>query len=681
MYNLTTVGLAALLSAPGELASVTTSAPTIDEIVVSVTRRDTSASDVGAALSVVDGETVVQSQLITDALADAPGIFLQQTTPGQGALIIRGLRGSSLLHLVDGMRLNNAIFRNAPTQYLALVPTTAVEQIETIRGTPTSLYGSDAVGGAVQIVSRLPEFDESAMTVGGNAYAGINSAEALRTIRATLDAGTATIAGTLSAEYTKTGDRRTGDGERIGPSGYTSKAARAALRITPDDSQSWTFDFHYLEQPSTPRVDELVPGFGQTTPDSDEFYFEPNRRIYFHARHDHWDGPLDLDWRVGFSWQRVDDDRRTRNFESDDRRLESSRSDLAGVLLTAGREFERGSWVAGVEFYHDEVTSQRIEVDITNGGVSPATPRFPDGSTLEQAALFFNANRSLTSTDTLTGGLRLSSVSTDLAATVVSVATKVNTTDISGDLGWQKELSDQWQVVANLGAGFRAPNVFDLGTLGNRPGNRFNIPNTNLESERIVQADLGVRLRHDKGRFEAFVFALDYDDRITSVSTGDVTPDGREIVQSVNVGKSEIWGVEAAAIADIGDSLRIEANARYTRGEQNFAGSSESADRIPPLTGRISLQHATTNALTTHAWVRFADRQDRLSARDIRDPRIDPSGTAGWGTVGGRVDWTVNDSSTVSIGVDNLLDRRYRKHGSGLDAPGRNFFVTVSLQW
>lgn len=681
MRKLVTAGLAASFVLPLDTAIAADNSLTIDEVIVAVARRETSTRDVGAALSVVDTSLVTHSQVITDALADAPGVFLQQTTPGQGALIIRGLRGSSILHVVDGMRLNNAIFRNAPTQYFALVPTTAVERLEAIRGTPTSLYGSDAVGGAVQVVTRVPKFDGHGVQAQGELIAGFNNAENLRSLRATIDVGDTAVAGTVSAEYVRTGNRDVGGGPRVSPSGYESKAARAALVVWPDEARQWYLDLHYADQPSTPRIDELVAGFGQDTPDSEEFFFEPNRRLYIHARHQRRDGAFGLDWRIGLIWQRIDDDRRTRNFGADERQLEHNRSDLAGMLVTATREYARGGLLAGVEYYRDKVSSQRLEIDITNGSTAPVTSRFPDGSTLAQAAVFVNAHHSLTSGSTLNGGLRLSTVATDLSATTVSPAASIDTTDLSGDIGWQWELNDRWQVVVNLGAGFRAPNIFDLGTLGSRPGNRFNIPNTNLDSERIVQVDLGVRLRRDGLRFEAFVFALDYDNRITSLSTGDTTADGRDIVQSANAADSEIWGIEAAAVAELSTKVRVEASAQYTHGKQTIDVTSEAADRIPPLTGRIALSHGASDGLTAHAWLRFSAGQDRLSNRDLSDPRIDPNGTPGWGALGARLDWSVDERSTISFGVDNLLDRRYRTHGSGLEAPGRNVFATIRHRW
>src|SRR6056297_297566 len=106
----------------------------IDEIQVTATRRAASIRDISAALTRIGQEEIAGEALITDALAFEPGLYRQQTTAGQGQVIIRGLKGSEILHLVDGVRLNNAIFRNAPTQYFALVPISAVGRIEVIRG-------------------------------------------------------------------------------------------------------------------------------------------------------------------------------------------------------------------------------------------------------------------------------------------------------------------------------------------------------------------------------------------------------------------------------------------------------------------------------------------------------------------------------------------------------------------
>ena len=664
------------------LADVSVAEDEIDEVLVTATRRTVSAAEISSALSLISDDAVRTQKLVTDALDANVGVFLQQTTPGQGAAIIRGLKGSSVLHLVDGVRLNNAIFRSAPTQYFALVPSSAVERIEVLRGTPASLYGSDAVGGVVQLVTRVPKFDSTDTQVRGEVFAAFDSAELGKMVRATLDAGTATLVTSLSAEYLETGDRKTGSGDRIGPSAYEAKAARWLLAGNPDEQRSWLFDMHYLEQPETPRVDELVPGFGQTEPSSSEFLFAPNRRTFVHGQYGHRDGLFGLDWKLDLAWQRVDDDRVTRDFGTTVRRIEANRSDLYGLVVSGSRVIDNGSWVVGGEAYLDEVSSRRTEESLIDGQVAVLTPRFPDGSQIERYAVFGNGEYAVAQRHILSGGLRVSHEHVSLPQTPVSAAASVGVTDASGDVGWIFDVTDVWQVVANAGFGFRAPNVFDLGTLGSRPGNRFNVPNTSLDSERVMQIDLGVRRRTAGTQLELMVYALNYDDRITSAFTGDVTPDGRDVVQSVNAADSTIRGVEAGADFELTNDISASAVVNYTWGEQRIVGSlTEPADRIPPWSGRLNIAYDPGASFRVDGWLRFAGEQSRLSARDVRDVRIDPAGTSGWGIIGVRASWNYRDNWQVALGVDNILDKQYRVHGSGLDAPGRNVSLSVRRTW
>lgn len=654
----------------------------IDEVVVTATRRAIRSEQVSAGLTVVDREHLEGQKLITDALASNVGVFLQQTTPGQGAAIIRGLKGSSILHLVDGMRLNNAIFRSAPTQYFSLVPVTAIERVEVLRGTPTSLYGNDAVGGVIQLVTRVPKFYSSETKVRGEVFTAFDTAELGKTVRATLDIGTSALASSFSVEYLRTGDRRTGSGERIGPSGYESKAVRWVLSAAPTDDRSWLFDVQYLEQPETPRVDELVPGFGQSQPSSSEFFFAPNRRVFAHGKYSVKDGLGGLDWTTDVAWQRIDDDRITRDFEATDRRRESNSSDLYGVTFSASRVTEAGSWIVGAELYHDKVRSQRLEEDLLTGTSQVLVSRFPDGSRVRQAALYGNLQRQLTDRHNLSFGVRVSNDDVTLPETPVFSAAAIDSTDVSGDIGWIFDVARRWQLLANVGFGFRAPNVFDLGTFGNRPGNRFNIPNTTLDSERVVQADIGVRFRSDRARFDLMMYTLRYDDRITSVGTGAVTPEGRDVVQSVNAAESSIRGVEASLNYRVSNVVTTRAILNYTWGEQALAGSdTEPAGRIPPLNGSVSLSYDASSDYQLDAWVRFASDQDRLSARDLSDVRIDPRGTAGWVVIGARLQKEYARQWRLSIALDNLLDKRFRVHGSGLDAPGRNLSISARYNW
>ncbi len=372
----------------------------------------------------------------------------------------------------------------------------------------------------------------------------------------------------------------------------------------------------------------------------------------------------------------------SRDFEAPDRRFESNRSDLYGLVVSGSRVADNGSWIVGAEAYLDEVSSRRSEESLADGQVTELTPRFPDGAEIERLALFGNTERFVSRRNILSGGVRISHEDVSLPATAVSGAASVSVTDTSGDLGWIFNATDNWQLVANAGFGFRAPNVFDLGTLGNRPGNRFNIPNPDLDSERVVQLDAGVRYAADRARFEIMAYILDYDDRITSVLTGDVTPEGRDVVQSVNAADSTIRGFEGGAGFEIGDTINVDVVLNYTWAEQRVSGSpAEPGDRIPPLSGRLNVSYDAGGDLRLDAWLRFAGEQDRLSARDVRDIRIDPDGSSGWGILGARGTWDFRGGWQFTAGIDNVFDKRYRVHGSGLDATGRNLMLSARKTW
>lgn len=647
----------------------------IELVVVTATRRAADSSELSMAVSAVSRDDLQRSKLTTDALQDLVGVSLQQTTPGQGAAIIRGLKGSAILHLVDGMRLSNAMFRTAPTPWFALVPQSSVERLEVIRGTPASLYGSEAVGGVVQSVSRLPDFDSDEMSYSGDLVAAFDTAELQKSVRATLDLGTRRLSSSISAEYLQTGDRRIGGGERIGPSGYTSKALRAVVRGRPSSERSWFIDLHALEQPETPRIDELVPGFGQTEPSSSEFAFAPNQRLFAHVQHEYL-AASGIDWKVDAAWQRIVDDRTTRDFGAAERRFEDNRSDLYGLTFNASAGDDALSWIAGVDLYHDQVRSARSAEDVATGTLTMLAPRFPDGSTITQAGLFANANWRIAVRQHLTAGVRYSDVGIDLPN-----GTEIDPARLSGDLGWIFDVSESLQVVANAGAGFRAPNIADLGTLGNRPGNRFNIPNAGLGAEKVTHADLGLRYRDAKLRLELVLFTLRYSDRIVSVSTGDTTPEGRDIVQSVNAAASIIHGAELGLDLALNDVVSLRGAVNYARGEQEVDGVTEAADRVPPLNGHLELNCFVNDRWHVSGWVKAAARQDRLSVRDVRDVRVDPNGTAGWASLGASATWTAVSGWQVTLAADNLTDKQYRTHGSGIDAPGRNFAATFRRRW
>jgi outer membrane receptor protein involved in Fe transport len=248
---------------------------------------------------------------------------------------------------------------------------------------------------------------------------------------------------------------------------------------------------------------------------------------------------------------------------------------------------------------------------------------------------------------------------------------KLTPDDVTGDLRLRLALTRDLQLLANVGRGFRPPNIFDLGTLGPRPGNRFNVANPRLAPETVWSYDLGLRAWGERWQVELFLFHLDYRDKIASVPTGDITDTGRVVVRSENRAEASVSGLELAVTWSMTGTLEFDAVLNISEGDERVEGFPETpGDRIPPLNGRLGLRWAATPRWAFDTWAMFAGEQDRLSPRDRLDPRIDPNGTPGWVTLNARARWQINAALALGLQLTNLLDEDYREHGSGIDAAG-----------
>ena len=658
----------------------------MESIVVTATRTQESVLDVAEAVSVVGAEEInrIAPELLAEMLRGIPGAFFQQTTPGQGIPIIRGLKGSQVLHLVDGMRLNNAFFRNAPNQYLGLVDAYATERTEVIRGSAPSLYGADAMGGVLQILTAEPDFDTDRWSVGGRLYGSYNSVDSSLVGR--VEAATGRNGNVLSAgiTYQDHGDRKTGSGDTIVPSGYRVKAADAKWRYALNDRSELMLSAQYLEQPSTPRVDELVPGYGQDHPSSEQYEFKPNRREFLHARYrldglSRWFSHFE----AHLARQVITDDRLTQDWGETEITQESNESRLDGLTLQFNSPWGAGpgpdrELVWGLEYYADKVSSSRFRMDEDTGESRPARGRFPDDSTMDSAA-FYASNRWQWDRLTLNAGLRYSWFEIFLPASGEVESVRLTPSDLTGDVHLNYEISPGIHFVSNIGRGFRPPNIFDLGTLGSRPGNRFNVPNPNLKPESVWSYDLGIKGSTARWQFEVFGWYSDYQDKISSRFTGEVTPQGRHVVRSDNLNEVKLYGIESGLRYIAADELEFYAVVNYTHGKESDANATVPADRIPPLNGRFGLVYQANERLRFEPYLDFASSQDRLSPRDVADPRINPFGTAGWGTINLLASWQATPDLELGLRLQNLGDKGYREHGSGIDAPGRNLGVWLNI--
>jgi outer membrane receptor protein involved in Fe transport len=650
-------------------------------IQVTATRNAETVIEVPVATTVVSRDQIRTGapQTVMDALHGNPGTFVQQTTPGQGVVIIRGLKGSEVLHLVDGFRLNNGIFRNAPNQYVALVDSQILDRIEVVRGPMSVLYGGDAMGGVVQMLTWDPKFNGHEWQTQAGLRSSWTSADRAMLSHAEAAIGHESLVISGGLTYQDVNKLRVGGGARLPYTDFIARGGNLKVMAIPSEGHEFMLQAQFHEQPSTPRFDELVPGFGQGMPTSSVFQFEPQQRRLLHARYRAYIPDAffeNIELHLGR--QLIRDDRRNRDFGSNNQDYERNEDTTDGVSLLFAKTLPYSHDLSlGFDWYRDQVRSSRLREQIITGSVSSRPSRFPDGSSQLQKGLFITDDWKLTPTLDVLSGLRYSLVSVSLPPVINNTGVSTRQRDVSGNLGLNWKLREGLHWVTNLGTGFRAANIFDLGTFGTRPGNRFNIPNSDLEPERIKTIDAGLKLDLPNLTGELIAFRSHYQDKITSVLTGERTSSGQLIVQSRNVTSQNIHGIEAGLRWYPTERLQAYGTSTWTRGNEKIAMDEYPADRIPPVYGKFGLQWKLGKEVMLESYVFYAGRQSRLSPRDVIDPRIDPAGTRGWFTLNGRLTWQANRQWGFSLGLENITDRRYREHGTGLDEPGRNLMLTA----
>ncbi len=656
----------------------------LETVQVTATRRAESTFDVPVATEVIDRDEIraAAPQTVMDALRGRAGAYVQQTTPGQGVVILRGLKGSEVLHVVDGFRLNNAIFRNAPNQYVALVDSQSLARIEAVRGPMSALYGSDAMGGVLQMLTWEPGFDGSEWQTRGLVRSMYGSADDSTLSRVEGALGRERLVMSGGATYQDVNERRVGGGEELPYTQFTARAADAKVRAWVTAGNELTLSLQYSEQPRTPRYDELTPGYGQSQPNSAVYWFEPQRRDFAQLR---WRGSNatrawdSAEAQVG--QQRIEDGRRNRDAGSTYEDRESNVDTSRGLAFQASKALgDRHHLTYGMDHYDDEVESSRTRTNIVTGATSARAPRFPDESTMSQSGVFVADDWSVGERLDVLGGVRWNVSRTRLPASGEFVATTVEDDGFTGNLGVACALTESVRFIANLGQGFRAPNVFDLGTYGDRPGNRFNVPNPDLEPEQVTTLDAGLKVRNDRLEGELIGYYSRYRDKITSVLTGEVTDSGRLVVQSRNAARLVLYGAEFSLRHRLADAVEWRTQLTWTHGEETLAGDSYPADRIPPLNGSAGITWRPATRWTLDGWLNFADQQDRYSPRDEVDPRIRPVSTPGWATFNVRAAWEASERVYASLQYGNIGDHRYREFGSGLDAPGRGIVLTLEVR-
>ena len=659
------------------LLALPAGAQDLEPLVIVSPRWSELPKNASRSVTAVGGETLERRLAASapEALREEPGLLVQQTMPGQSAVSVRGLIGKDNLVLIDGVRLNNATAANI--QSLSLIDLESIESIEVLRGPGSVLYGGDALGGVVYLVPKRRQSYERKRALGGRLSGTYRSADDGRQVRGELQGNLGSfgfLGGLSGASFV---DRELGKGLGTArPTAYRSRAADLALDWR-GDKTVYRLTWQHALQSAVPRYDQYAQArrYGAAGRFA-EFTFDPQRRdlLIVEAKAEGLGAWVDsLESRA--YWQRQEESSRQRRTTTSDVQNFRDVVDSFGARLEAASKPRQDVLLTyGVDAHGDRVAS--------GASGTGAAPDYPDGSRYESLGLFGLGQWTPSEAWALEAGARYNHawIDSELRSGALSGHFTDEYRSLTGGMGavWRPNRSTR--IWSGVWQGFRPPNLNETAALKAGPGG-LDAPTAGLRPERSLGFDLGLGqelgpVRHSLTFFHSIL--KDRIERVPGTFNGAAVVGGAAVFQRANVTRGYIQGVEWEGKAALPRDLSVRASGSWSYGRDSSAGTA--LTRVPPPMALIGLGWDGTAGRKpwAEAFARMAARQRRLSPADLADARIDPAGTAGWMTWNARAGIRPTLNTRLTLSVENLFDRAYREHASGVDAAGLN--VTCNLQ-
>jgi hemoglobin/transferrin/lactoferrin receptor protein len=615
-----------------------------------------------------------------EALMNETGIWIQKTNHGGGSPIIRGLVGNQVLLLVDGIRLNNATYRYGPNQYLSTIDPGLIERIEATRGSGSVLYGSDALGGVVQVISKTPTFRSDGFHAGGRATGKWMSAGMEQSARAEVDLGGKQVAFLGGFSARNFGDILAGgDLGMLVPTGYYERSGDAKLLVRTGGTGILTTTFQHLTQHDVPRYDQVTQG-GYSL-----YNFEPQTRQLSYVR---WEHSSDSRWlqsfRVTGSLNRSIEGIHSQKNNSPEIKKQLDEVNTLG-MITEVISNPKQNWhvQSGIEYYFDKVNSDAMAINTITNEETTQRGSYADGSTSSSLAVFTNHQIDWKKFQ-FSAGTRFNMVTVSIIDNVFGNQ-KINPDALVGNAGVMYKLHNNLHAIASINTGFRAPNIDDMSKFGTLEANVFEIPSEQLSPERSINIEGGFKFSSSKVSATATVYQTKLSDLIDRVGVsynGSDTFEGRKVYQKQNVGDALIKGIEADIEAMIVRSLNVFGNVTYTHGEN--ITKQEPMRRIPPLFGRTGIRYKHSSGVWMKVEWAMAGEQDRLAAGDKSDARIKirlvDEVMPAWDIINVYAGYSYKFFS-IQVYGQNLLNKAYRVYASGVDGYGRSAGASIGLKF
>lgn len=708
----------------------------LDEVMI-IGRTDQLASEIIHKVETISQNQIlkVQSANSADALGQNADVYIQKSQAGGGSPVIRGFEANKVLLVLDGVRMNNAIYRSGHLQNAITVDHAMLQGIEVIYGPGSLMYGSDALGGVVHFRSKSPlkNFDKDRdIRFLANAGVSYGSANNKKGLHFDFNIGGRNWATLTSLTYNDFGDLRSGNnrpseypdfGKRdwqvvttngvdekvinndpnlqIG-TGYKQYDFTQKLLLDLSDKVNVMANIQYSTSSDVPRYDALLE-VRDGLPRYAEWNYGPQNRFLSSIQTTWSASNLLFDKaKAIIAYQNIGEDRINRRFNSSSRRTQEETVDVYTLTLDMNKYLDKYEMVElnyGLEYNHNKVHSRAFEENIISGTLnSSILTRYPSGGSSTDAigAYIYSSYKNDLGTK-LFGGFRFTSNKisvlynrTDAFNWPEEFYNGLNSTNqaLTWSVGVRQDILKKWTIQFLLGSAFRSPNVDDLAKIRIN-SDEVSIPNLNLNSERSVNTEISITRKIGRAKFGVTGFVTQLSDAIVRADFS--LPDGSTFLEDEGELLKVVANVNADKARIVGGSLNAEwlwsthweskSSINLIKGRiQNEGGSYlDPLAHIPPMYGKFQLLYKQ-DKWDIEARYQFNGEKPIDEYGDSTDnPELATvDGTYAWSILNFYSSYEFSSQFRGRLGVENVFDNHYRPFASGVSGPGRNLLISIN---
>lgn len=702
----------------------------LDEVVMSISKWEQQKKDIPQKISLMNAKTIefTASQTSADLLQNSGKVFVQKSQLGGGSPMIRGFATNRLLLSVDGVRMNNAIFRGGNIQNVISIDPFTIKSTEVIFGPGSVIYGSDAIGGVMNFYTNNPQFSKTdSLEVFGKSNYRYSSANNENTVHLDFNLGKREWAFLSSLTYNNFGDLKMGshgpnsylrnnyvvtengqdrlqendNAKRQVPTGYDQINVMQKVLFRPNSNWNINLSAYYSETSDYSRYDRLIrpskDGLGLRSAEwsyGPQKWFMGNLQFYKNGKGKFYDG-----LKITTAYQNFVESRKDRDFGDDIRYGTKENVDA----ISANVDFENKRignlrLYYGGEYVFNKIGSAGNEFNIETLATSPSASRYPDNSTWQTLAGYISGELRAKPNFTFLSGLRYSHVWIDAIFDQTFYSFPFNDADLStgaltGSLGFSWFPKADLQLTFNGSTGFRAPNIDDVGKIFDSEPGSVVVPNPDLEPEYAYNLEVGIQKNfNDRLMLKGASF---YTYLVDALVRRDFQFNGNsEImyngelhnVQAIqNAAKAYVYGFEFGLDAFLTESLSVNANLTLTEGiEEEQDGTDTPGRHVAPTFGDFHIVWKNQKLKTDL----FANFNGEISYRDMAMSEktkgyiyaVDADGnphSPSWYTLNFRLQYQLSHALKFTANLENFTDQRYRSYSSGIVAPGINLILGV----